>query len=69
MAAVIRRKKKPEEEKQATQTKRKTQTRTKSRQGEAGAMVRPSGEYDKNSRPLTAREIAEYERKKKKKGK
>ncbi|MBO6272789.1 hypothetical protein J6O48_08430 [bacterium] len=61
---VVRRKKKPEEEKQS---KRKMQTRTKSRQGEAGAMVRPSGEYDKNSRPLTAREIAEYERKKKKK--
>lgn len=65
--AVVRRKRKPEEEKQATPTKRKTQTKTKSRQGEAGAMVQPSGEYDKNSRPLTAREIAEYERKKKKK--
>lgn len=59
---AIRKKKKDEEEKQAQTKKTGTARRL---QAEEGAMVRPSGKDDPNSRPLTAREIAEEERKRK----
>lgn len=36
-----------------------------SREGESGAMGTPVGGYDKNVRPLTAREVAENKRKRK----
>lgn len=57
-----------------TKKKKKPTNGGGGRSGELGAMVRPSGEYDKDARPLTAREIAENKRKraelrKKKKGK
>ena len=58
---VARKKKEPE-------TKTNTQAKKESRKGEvAGAMQRPSGDYDNTAHVLTAREIAESKRKRKKK--
>ena len=78
--AVARKKKKPEEELKTQQKKtvskasatKKTQVKTQAKKNprltdseSVGAMVRPSGEYDKTAHVLTDREVAEFKKKRK----
>ena len=57
-------KKKPDEKEKKTENKSNPRLT-----GEIGTMVKPSGGYDEKAHALTAREIAEYRRKRKAKKK